>query len=215
MKLVDNPITEVLGNFYLRKMPYCSKCGTFAPNEATYCPSCGARIVTATPTYGYGVQNEFDRLTRDSRTQERWIRRTVAYIIDWIVVSVVVGILSLIIIVALGIGSVFSTLNPASFFVPFGTFGFGVFGLSALFFLLYFTFMEATYQTTIGKSLLGLRVARVDGGNIDLAQAFIRNISKIYWVLLLLDLLGGLFAQVKPGQRYTDKIAGTEVIAKR
>src|SRR5579872_6580960 len=116
--IVDNPLTEVMRNFSLReKMPYCSKCGTFAPSEAAFCPSCGARIVAATPGYSYGMQNEFDRLTRDSRTQEQWIRRTVAYIIDWIAVSIAVGIISLIIIVALGIGSVFSTLNPASFFV--------------------------------------------------------------------------------------------------
>lgn len=103
----------------------------------------------------------------------------------------------------------------ANFFVPFSTFGAEFFGLSGLLFLLYFAFSESTYGKTIGKSLLGLKVITTDGSRLDLGKTFIRNVSKIYWLLLLLDLIGGFFLKVKPGQRFLDRIANTIVVSDR
>jgi uncharacterized RDD family membrane protein YckC len=187
-------------------MAYCSSCGKEVPVGAIYCPACGASTVAG------GTQpfnnNEFDRLTRDQRTQEHWIRRTVAYIIDWIIVSVATAILSLIVYVVMGLSTAAFGTN---FFFPFGTSGAGILGLSALLFLLYFTIAEGTYQKTIGKSLLGLHVITLDNSPMNLEKALVRNISKIYWLLLLLDLIGGFFMKVRPGQRYLDSIAKTIV----
>jgi uncharacterized RDD family membrane protein YckC len=188
-------------------MRYCSSCGNEVPVGAVYCPACGAASNVGGPQQ---VNNEFDRLTKDSRTQVHWIRRTVAYIIDWIVVSVATAILSLIAYVIMGLSTAAFGTN---FFLPFGTQGFGILGISALLFLLYFTVMEGTYQKTFGKSLVGLRVATLDNKPMNLEKAFIRNISKIYWLLLLLDLIGGFFMKVQPGQRYLDSIANTIVVS--
>ncbi|MGH2639906.1 MAG: RDD family protein [Rhabdochlamydiaceae bacterium] len=190
-------------------MPFCRSCGKEIPVEASFCPSCGA---AATPVYSASppAPNEFDRITKDSRVQEHWFRRVIAYIIDWIIVSIAAAILGLI---AVGLLVGLSAFTATNFFFPFGGIGFGILGISALLFLLYFTVMEGTYQRTVGKSFLGLRVSTVDGGPIDMGQAFIRNISKIYWLLLLLDLIGGFFLNVRPGQRYLDKVANTIVVS--
>lgn len=187
-------------------MPFCSSCGAELPAGAAFCPSCGA----GASGFQLTANTEFDRLTRDSRTQEHWVRRTVAYIIDWIMVSVVTAILSLIAYIAMGISTAAFGRN---FFVPFSFVGFGILGLSALLFLLYFTVAEGTYHTTIGKILMGLHVATSDGSPMNLEKAFIRNISKVYWLLLLLDLIGGFFMKVRPGQRFLDSLANTIVVS--
>src|SRR5207247_5967209 len=54
---------------------------------------------------------------------------------------------------------------------------------------LYFFLAEGLYGRTLGKEIMGLRVERVDGKSMDLRSSFIRNISKIYWLLLLLDVV--------------------------
>lgn len=59
---------------------------------------------------------------------------------------------------------------------------------------------------------MGFQVVTVGGRRPDLAAAFIRNISKIFILLPLLDILGGLITQGDPHQKYTDRIAGTNVI---
>lgn len=193
-------------------MPYCSACGREVQVDSTFCPHCGAQIKVAGSFAGRS-ENEFDRISRDSRTQEHWVKRVVAYIIDWVIVSVATGILGLITILAMGLATG-AFFGSASFFlVPFGGLSFGLFGLSAVLFLLYFTLMEAIYQRTIGKMMMGLRVSTTDGSKVDLFKAFVRNISKIYWLLLLLDLVGGFFGRVQPGQRYLDHIANTIVIS--
>ena len=81
-------------------------------------------------------------------------------------------------------------------------------------FLLYFALSEGFYHRTLGKSFLGLQVNTTDGSTLNVPKAFIRNITKIFWLLLLLDLIGGFFTQVKPGQRFMDKIANTFVVSR-
>lgn len=189
------------------KMTFCNSCGKEVPPGATFCPACGATVVQPGSQPG---NTEFDRLTRDSRTQEHWLKRIFAYIIDWIVVIIATFVLSIPVYIAMGI-SVLAL--GTSFFNPFARVGLGAAALSALLFVLYFTLMEGVYQKTIGKSLLGLHVETLDGKRVTIEKAFIRNISKIYWLLLLLDLIGGFFMKVKPGQRYMDTVANTIVVS--
>jgi uncharacterized RDD family membrane protein YckC len=74
-------------------------------------------------------------------------------------------------------------------------------------------FMEASYGATLGKKVLGLQVQMVNGSKVTFDKAFIRNISKIFWLFLLLDWILGV---ATPGhdqrQKYTDRIAGTTVV---
>lgn len=195
-------------------MVYCKTCGKEISDSAKFCPSCGTP--TSTEVSGFGApQNEFDRITRYSTTQEHWIRRVIAYVIDWIIVSIATAIIYLIISILAGLANVVvSGPSIANFFLPFGPVGAGIFGVDALLFLLYFTFSEGIYHHTLGKSFLGLEVATTDGSELDIPKAFIRNVTKIFWLLLLLDLIGGLFMRVKPGQRFMDSIANTIVVSK-
>jgi len=77
-------------------------------------------------------------------------------------------------------------------------------------------FMDATYGGTLGKRILGFQVQMVDGGKVTFEKAFIRNMSKIFWLFLLLDwILGVAIPGRDQRQKYTDRIAGTTVVAVR
>lgn len=194
-------------------LPFCRSCGKEVSGDAAYCPSCGATTGVSRTSQSSST-SEFDRLTIDSKTQEHWFRRVVAYVIDWIIVTIATAIIALAIAAAIGFASIaISGPTFANFFVPFSAFGVEFFGLSGLFFILYFTFSEALYAKTVGKSLLGLKVVTTDGSKLDLGKTLIRNVSKIYWLFLLLDLIGGFFLNVKSGQRFLDKLANTNVVS--
>lgn len=78
--------------------------------------------------------------------------------------------------------------------------------------LFYFVVLDVAWGATVGKKILGMQVQMVNGGKVTFGKAFIRNISKIYWLFLLLDWIIGL---ATPGpdrrQKYTDRMAGTTV----
>ena len=78
--------------------------------------------------------------------------------------------------------------------------------------VLYFAIFDLTWGATLGKRFLGLQVQTVNGGKVAFDKAIIRNIIKIYWILLL-DWLIAIFT---PGddkrQKYSDRIARTTVV---
>ena len=78
----------------------------------------------------------------------------------------------------------------------------------------YFTILDTSWGATIGKRVLGLHVQMVNGSKVHFGKAFIRNISKIYGLILLLDWIIGI---ATPGadrrQKYTDRMAGTTVVS--
>src|SRR5207249_4149830 len=57
-------------------------------------------------------------------------------------------------------------------------------------------------------------VERIDGKSMDLRSSFIRNISKIYWLLLVLDVAVGLGTHGEMSQKWSDRFTGTKVEAK-
>jgi uncharacterized RDD family membrane protein YckC len=78
----------------------------------------------------------------------------------------------------------------------------------------YFAFLEVSWGATVGKRILGFQVQMVNGSKVTFDKAFIRNISKIYGLFLLLDWLIGVFTPGHdPHQKYTDRIAGTTVVS--
>ena len=78
--------------------------------------------------------------------------------------------------------------------------------------VLYAFVLDVSWGGTLGKRVLGLRVQTVNGGRITYNQSFIRNISKIYWLLVLLDWLIGIATPGDRRQKYTDRIAGVTVV---
>ena len=183
---------------------FCAKCGKEIPAGATFCPSCGAQAGTApTGPAAAGTVSGIDTLSKDQKAQQYWVERIVAYIIDAILVNVI-----LFVIVAL----VSIPLLFAGAFTPFALF-FGVYsGLSGLILVLYFTFMESSSGASIGKKLFHLKVTSKAGSNPTATEALVRNISKIFWLLLLLDVIVGLALSKGYQQKYTDSLMGTTVV---
>lgn len=138
-----------------------------------------------------------------------WLLRFVALLIDGILVGIVAYAIWWVLLWVILFGGLW--LWGWGFWV-FSPFMF-VFGIILT---LYSAVLEVSSKATIGKKLLGLEVRTVGGGNLTFDKAFIRNISKIFWVFLLLDWLLILFI---PGrdihQKYTDRIAGTTVVTVR
>jgi uncharacterized RDD family membrane protein YckC len=86
--------------------------------------------------------------------------------------------------------------------------------VQGLIFVIYAAILDVSWGATVGKRFLGLQVQMENGGKVEFGKAFIREISKIYWLLLLLDWIIGV---ATPGQdrrqKYTDRIAGTTVVS--
>ncbi len=133
----------------------------------------------------------FELIGHNQALQEHWIRRVLAIVIDAIIVSLVYLAITL----------------PLSFFrldvlvFPF---------LWGIMLWLYSTVLETAIGGTFGKKLATLHVVALDGA-MDFPRGLIRNISKIHWVFLLLDVLLGAATQGDPRQRYLDRVARTTV----
>ncbi|MGE5556034.1 MAG: RDD family protein [Methanocella sp.] len=135
-----------------------------------------------------------------------WLYRVIALIIDAIIIAIPTAIINFIISAAL-VGSI------ANFwYFAWGTWLFLPL-IQGVLMLLYFIVLEVTSGATLGKKVLGLRVQTVQGQRVTFMQSLIRNISKIYWLLLLLDWLVGIVTEGDKRQKFADRIAGTIVVS--
>jgi uncharacterized RDD family membrane protein YckC len=148
-----------------------------------------------------------DALMKDSKAQEYWFRRLVALIIDGVIIGIVVAIILALVAIM--------TVLPGYFaygYAPLTIFFGGATIIIGVLLILYFPIAEVTRGATIGKSVMKLKVVGKNGGNPDFVEAFVRNVSKIYWLLLLLDVIVGLATQKGYQQKYSDHIMGTSVV---
>jgi uncharacterized RDD family membrane protein YckC len=137
-----------------------------------------------------------------------WLLRLVAFIIDSIILGIVAAILFFVLFIPLLFVGAFAGLWATwgyALLLPF------VIGILSV---LYFLILEVSWGGTLGKRILGLQVQTVKGGKVTFGQSFIRNISKIFWVFLLLDWIIGIATPGDKHQKYTDRIAGTTVVQK-
>ncbi len=130
----------------------------------------------------------------------------IAYIIDVAVVSVALYLLLVIVALPAIPGIFFGQTFPFAWF-----WGFWLGGVATLIIVAYFVFAEAVFTKTLGKEIMGLKVTRLDGKHVDLWSAFVRNISKIVFVLLILDVAIGLVSHGDGRQKYSDRYIGTIV----
>jgi uncharacterized RDD family membrane protein YckC len=85
--------------------------------------------------------------------------------------------------------------------------------------LVYFTLFEGFGGRTPGKMMLGLRVARLEGGPNDLFHSFLRNLLRLLWAtplapaFILLD--AWVLGRTELDQRLGDLAAGTVVLDER
>jgi uncharacterized RDD family membrane protein YckC len=187
-------------------MPYCKKCGTELPEGAKYCPVCGTPVAaeavpaapvtqaTPEPQVASGVKLAF------------WGERFVAWLIDAVIVTVVMGIISVII----GLLSFFSGFSFTAFFdilswAP-------IVSLNGVVIFFYWMFMESANGQSIGKMAMGIKVTRVDGSPINMGQAAVESIGKAFFPILVLDCLIGWLAYPKNRQRLFNYLSQTVVV---
>ncbi|HEX7391454.1 MAG TPA: RDD family protein [Thermoplasmata archaeon] len=134
----------------------------------------------------------FDYLSRDKALQEHWLRRVVAILIDWVIIYIPVSIF-------LGI-------------IGYGWLGFVVISIESVLFFFYCSFFDYYIGGTLGKMLMHLKAVAITG-KMNMAQSLMRNISKIFVPLLLIDWIIGMAIDTNdPRQKWTDQLARTSVI---
>jgi len=84
-----------------------------------------------------------------------------------------------------------------------------------LLWVIYSVVMESSASAaTLGKRVMGLKVQMLDGSKAPSNKIIMRNLSKIFWVIFLIDVLVALATPgPDPRQRYFDRMAGTTVIS--
>jgi len=186
-------------------MPFCPNCGKEVPKKAIYCPYCASQVRRGVDE-DWKAGTGLDLLLGDLSVQMNWTSRLIAYIIDSIIVGVTAFIVGWLLTIPLIIGA----LTRGEWLTWRGAFGlpFSI-GMVQV---VYFTLLEGGYGASIGKQIMGMKVLDVEGNPISFTHALVRNISKVFWALLLLDTFIGFISLGDPRQKYTDQIAGTRVV---
>jgi len=190
---------------------YCWKCGSELREDAAFCWKCGASV---RGTMGVQSPTGFELLRDDKSVQNHWARRLIAYIIDVALVTVVLTIIAVVTSITFLIGIGFPAIGtfPAVWAAWWGGLWFaGLASPISLVVFLYFFLAEGLYGRTLGKEIIGLQVHRVDGKPMDMRSSLIRNISKISWILLLIDVAVGLGTHGEMSQKWSDRYVGTKV----
>ncbi|MFQ5884814.1 MAG: RDD family protein [Thermoplasmata archaeon] len=137
-----------------------------------------------------GMVTGFDIIGHNKALQDHWIRRVIAIIIDAIIISVVVWVINLLLLAG-----------------PWWWASWGLLWWAIA--ILYFVAFEMTMGGSPGKKIMSLGVVATEGV-LDLRSSFIRNISKLAF-LVIIDWFLGMFTEGDPRQKYLDRIANTTV----
>jgi uncharacterized RDD family membrane protein YckC len=160
---------------------------------------------------GGPVISGVDAVIKDSGVQLYWGRRVAAFIIDAILVGIAFAVIAAILVIPSLIGSIMSG-NILNLGAIFGATAYSF--LNSVLLVLYCSLADSMYGTTLGKSVMGFKVTTLDGKSPAFVEALIRNVSKINWVLLILDVVIGLATQTDYKQKLTDKYARTIVLSR-
>jgi uncharacterized RDD family membrane protein YckC len=144
-----------------------------------------------------------------------WLMRLIAFVIDGIII-----LIPTIIIYHFALSPALRpTYTAFGYYTYYGTSPWwGLWLLSPVIFgifsLVYFAILETVWGATIGKRLLHFKVQKTNGDKITFVKAFIRNITKIYWIALVIDWALGAFTKGSDKrQKYLDRLAGTTVVS--
>lgn len=128
----------------------------------------------------------------------RWDTRIWAWVIDFILISILVNILTTLLQFTF-------PLTPFNFKVPF-TFDIG---LQSVTLFLYWTILEGYHGRSIGKMVLNIRVTGRSGERIGFGTAAIESFGKAF--LLPLDCLIGWLAMPNTKLRLFNRLSNTIV----
>jgi uncharacterized RDD family membrane protein YckC len=161
----------------------CKKCGNELPEGADYCPKCGTAVKAVTELH-----------------LANWGVRFVAWLIDILIIGVILGPIRM---TTTWPGYVWAQGFPQ--WIPFLDFG-----LSNIVYFLYWMLMEGTYGQSLGKMIMRIRVARLNGEAPNIGQAATESAGKAF--LLPIDLIVGWIMRPVKRQRIFSYLAGTVVI---
>ncbi|WP_455645169.1 RDD family protein [Methanosphaera sp.] len=127
---------------------------------------------------------------------EHFILRTEALIIDFVVVTLLTALVNNILYIILSL--IGNSILLAGY----------AYAILIIVTMAYFTLFEAKTNKTIGKRITHLYVSDAEG-YMTYKKAFIRNLTKLFWIPLIFDILIGKILNYP--SRLFDKIAGTDV----
>jgi uncharacterized RDD family membrane protein YckC len=131
-----------------------------------------------------------ENLARDMGAQEYWVRRLVAILIDWF----------------LCLGALWAVgLEPFALQLYSGS------ALAGLLLFAYSALAEYFTGQTLGKAVMGLRLAGVNR-QADLPRVLIREVSKLFGLALLLDVIIGVLTDSSGRRRYLEVLSGTTLV---
>jgi uncharacterized RDD family membrane protein YckC len=175
---------------------YCSKCGSEISGATAFCTACGqaiSGIVPAAPSLSPVPQNQYGPVTPQSYGGVEyagfWLR-FVAYIIDGVISCFAFLILLIPLFILTGAGAALSRIgsgedisDDVAAFLGFG-FIFGFIGIITLVSWFYYALSESSsWQATLGKKMLNLKVTDMTGQPISFGRAsgrfFARIITKL------------------------------------
>lgn len=130
------------------------------------------------------------------KMQNLWGKRFAALVLDFLIIILVTWVLSALVYPLIAAANIFGILNYWLI-------------VTALIVIVYFTYFEGRLGTTPGKNMMKIEVV-VDNGKMNYKKAFIRNLSKILVILLIVDIIVD-YAVGNSKLRYLDEIAGTDV----
>lgn len=123
-------------------------------------------------------------------------RRVIAYVLDFIVVSAIMWIISYLLFLIIGQNDIYQVYKYLPFIIP-------------VLIMVYFVLCEKLAGATVGKSLMFIQVKSKNGSNISWIQAIVRNLTKIYWVPIIFDWLVG---KILKSDRLLNNITQTIVV---
>jgi uncharacterized RDD family membrane protein YckC len=133
----------------------------------------------------------------------RWIDRFIAWLIDFIIVSIGLGIL----FALLSFPYWFDNTNMNMAYRSVGPFNYII---SSLVFMAYWTYFESTTGQSMGKKLLHLKTTDLSGKTIDAKTALIESFGKAF--LLPLDVILGWIFTNNNRQRIFNRASNTIVV---
>lgn len=147
------------------------------------------------------MSTAFGKIGTDRQLQDHWLRRLIAGVID----SILLWIAATIILYFVPI--------PSSLWWSVPLLGNTADFVRGVLLFLYAAFLESTWGATIGKQFMNLKVTTTGGKLATLDKTIIRDISKIFGLLWLIDTLIGMATVGDPHQKYSDRYAGTTVVS--
>ena len=127
-------------------------------------------------------------------------RRVIAYVADFFVVSAIMWIVSYLMYLIINPYETYKVYSYFIYVVPFLVF-------------FYFVILKKFKGSTVGKALMYIQVRSKNGAKISWAQAIVRNLTKLFWIPILFDLvLGFIFTRE---DRLFNSITKTIVVDER